>query len=859
MTTDDEDLPASALLRQALERASRRTIAQQLPPELPGLLVDEGIWSPAEALERIDSPPGSAHPAALAALAPRLPADLALAALARADASEESFALVAGLVALARRLLDLGAVNEVFEVLTRLPPQARGLVVARVADRLPDDLRASAVRLALADFTLSGSYDACIARLLFARLLPDRRDALVAEGLHALGEYPTDPFILQWMAYAGAGARAVALARDEDSPLGRMQSLAAVIPYCRGRERGRLWKAWREDLEQTLAGRSRPTDLRLPLPARANELAELAALARARPQPRGCAVALAHLAVHHHELADEALAAVRKLDGLDRVLGLASLLPALAGASRHEAAREAWSIVAELDVDRASIADLFHAWPGPVDEPPLDDRPISPTLSGLRARIVAHLPPDARRPAALALLSAALRIDDAHYRAAALAAFGAHLPDADARARVFARAESLALASTRPWIGLGHLLARVDPEVRPPLARRALASLPDKLDEETLHALPALVEALGADDAAALVARVCEEGSWSSVNDLWAIVDAALRAGAVRPLAELFLGERGQREAEYVLPQLLRHADAELRPRIAAVLLEPFDDEHLFQFPDIVVAVPWLSPAERERLVARIPTKPLGGKFGNRREPLIIALARPLAEQGALDLLRPHLASLDLTDRLIALASALPFLDPDEHKRVTRRIFGVLRRSSGYSLASALPFLDPDEHKRVTRRIFGVLRRSSGYFVWRVAPDLAADGHADGLVELVAPLGVDGLARIARHVSADRRPRLLELVARGVLDGTAQITTSAELRALGLLLRELPRDVLARLCERVLEGIGGSGRPDLLQALVVEESDDDVDPGLTRALVALAGPAGLPACIALLEDVGSVP
>jgi hypothetical protein len=825
VTIDDS---APALLRRALERATWRTVAERLPVTLPAVLVDDGVWSPAEALERVDCPPGRAHPLALAELAPRLPAALARAALARADTSGESFHAVAGLVALVRRLVDLGAANEAHDALTRLPPRARDLVVARVADRLPDDLRASALALPPAEFAHSGSGDACVARLMHARLRPDRRDALVDRALFDLGEFPVEPFVLRWMARAGAVARAVALARTE----GGRDDLAAVIPWCAaGRERAELWARWREGAEQALVDRRRRAEFHLPLPALPDELAELGALARAHPQPRERAALLAHLAVHHRAYVDEALAAARRLDVLDRVLGLASLLPALAGELRHAVAREAWALVADLDVDRESISDRFVAWPGPVDEPQDCFGPYTPTLPDLRARVVAHLAPGERRPAALALLSAALRIDDAHYGAAALSALGAHLPDADARARVFARAESLALASNRPWIGLAHLLARVDPEARPQLARRALASLPDELDDETLHALPALLAALPAADAAALVVRVVEEGQWSVVNDLRAIVDAALRAGAVAPLAELFLGDAGRREADYVLPRLLRHADAELRPRIAAAVLEPFEEGSLYDFPDIVAAVPWLSPAERERLVARIPAKKLMTKTGTKREPLIVALARPLAEQGALELVRPLLASVGRTRRLVALASALPFLDPAERDKVIRQICGDVRRGDDY-------------------------------LAWLAAPDLAAAGHADLLVEQLASRGVHALARIAGHVSPDQRPRLLELMTRAAVERPESIT-GADLRALGPVLRELPRDVLARACERVLAGIADSGRPDLLQALVVEPRDDDdddaVDPVLTRALVELAGPTGLPACIALLDDLASAP
>ncbi|WAS95068.1 hypothetical protein [Nannocystis punicea] len=834
MTNDGSAQPPTTLLRRALERAGREAISRQLPAELPPLLIDEGIWSPAEALEAIDFD----DPRSVAALAPRLSREQALTALARAetilagDHFRGSFGRVVGVVALLGRLLDLDATQEVFDALTRLPQNARGLVVARVAERLPADLRADAVSRGLADFDLSGDEDACIARLLFARLVPERRKALINDALFALGEFPVEPLHLQWVARSGAVARAIELVDAEDGPSERAQALAAVIPWCRGAQRAEAWATWREETAERLAaGRSIP---HLPLPADPDERPELATLARGLATPYRRAVALTHLAAHHHEFLDEALAAVRQLGDdlvVDRLLGLASLLPALAGAGRHDAAREAWTILAAPDIDRESISDCFDAWPPPVDEPQLDSSPGSPTPARLRARIAVHLAPDERRSAALGLLAAALRIDDTHYRAAAIAALGAHLPDPDARARVLARAESLALASSRPSIALGYLLEHVDPERRPQLARRALALLPDEIDGELMHDLPPLLAALPPDDAGALVARAVA-GPWSFVNHVRAIVAAALQAGAVRPLAELFLGDsdEGRRAAEYVLPLLLQYADAELHPRISAVLLEDFEDSHMFDFPDILEAVPWLSPAEQKWLVERIPRKRMYTKLGNRREPVIVALARPLAEQGAFDLLRPLLQGAGRPHRLAAFAHALPFLAAEERERVTRQLFGDLRRGT--------------------------------YGGWRCVPALAAAGLGDALLDVLPPTDIDDLARIAPQLSPEGQSRLLERISRRVADDPGFCLHSHSLRPLGPLLRELPRDVLAHLCERALADAGRSGRPDLLRALAVEQPYDrdyeDVEPGLTRALVELAGP-DLPACIALLDDLDRAP
>jgi hypothetical protein len=283
---------------------------------------------------------------------------------------------------------------------------------------------------------------------------------------------------------------------------------------------------------------------------------------------------------------------------------------------------------------------------------------------------------------------------------------------------------------------------------------------------------------------------------------------------------------------KYVLPQLLRHADAELRPRIAEALLAPFEGVGPRSLPDLDIAraVPWLSPAERERLVARTPLKPTMVKHGTQREALIVVLARPLAEQGALGLLRPLIANAGRAYRLAALASVLSFLDEAEREKVTRQVFGDLRRQ--------------DE-----------------VLVSFVAPHLAAAGHASALLDLLVPFGPLALASLGPHLPADQRPRFLDLLANSLVERPLAASTSVGLRELAPWFGELPRDVLARLFEGALARAGAHGRPHLFHAFIsgelgyTEDIDEGGDTGLTLALVHLAGPAGLAACIAQLEDV----
>lgn len=813
---------AALLLRRALAQASLRTTSLNTPEELPGLLVAEGLWSAAEALEAIEGGHTFQHMGALVGLAPFLTEEEALGVLESAECDGDSFDWVRGLVAVARRLISLGAADQALEALSNLEPGPRGLAIARVIDELPAESRASAQRVALEDFELEGDQGG-LACLMLARAVPKPRDPLVERGRHALwiGEESGSPHVLEWMMRMGYRERAVAFAREE-SGHARVDALAAVVPYCEGDERKALWGEWRAALEKMFADGWRLVRLSLPLPARDDELAELRALVDAQTAPLARAALLVRLAVHHPALADEALAAVRELAGLERALGLMSLLPALPEASRPALAREALPLL--VSPEGRGLYELYERWPKPTEGPPLVRSPHTPTITGLRARAIAALAPDERRAGAQALLAAVLDIGDAHHRAGALGALAARLADPSARAAALRRAEAIAAASERPWIGFIHLIRRVEPEQREALVRRALAALPERIDEETAHALPPLLESLAPEEAGSLVARVFSQRSSGIVNYKQMIVAAALRAGAVRPIAELLLGEAGRDWARHLLPQVLRYAEGELRQRVVDALLEPFVDlwEHHFPDVDLVEAVPWFTPAERVWLTDRLPRQKVGSKFGNYREPLIVALARPLAEQGELDRLRPLLKSTDARDHLRGLASALPFLAEEARERVVRRLLADFRRQqSGLS--------------------YGAL------------PHLAAAGYAAALLDACETVSAPGLASLAPHLPASLRPRLLELVTRAIRDGRGA-DTSAGLRELAPLLPELPREDLASMCERALEDAGERGRAHLFQRFITEDLEDEPETGLTLALVELAG-ASLPECIAELEGV----
>lgn len=827
------------LLRDALEQASLRSGSLNLPEELPALLVAEGIWSPQQALDRIEGAREIVHAGALERLAPFLSAPEALAALKSAECTVADFSFVRGVAALARRLIDLGAADRALAALSRLGAGPRGLAIARVIHRLPKESQKKALGTALKGFDVDHC-DGCLTYLLLARATPNRRDELITRGVDVLWspESP-DPHVLVWLAIVdsrGARARAVAFARARERPSEKTQALAAVLPYCKGDERRALWSEWRAALEQALAAGHDLVSLGLPLPARDDELAELRAIFASlatRTSPRERAVALARIAVHHPALVDEALVAVRQLAGLERGLGLLSLLPALPESTRPAVAREALPLLVcpggeppdGGSPEGRMISEFYENWrdwPRHSEEPPLDDSEPTPQLTNLRARAIAALAPGERRSEALLLLAEVLKIYDAHHRAGALAALGSRIADPTARAAALEHAESVALASTRPWIGLLHLLRRVEAAARPGLARRALAALPERIDADTAHHLAPLLEALPPDEAAALFTRVVKQHCTGSVNDMEALCAAALRAGAVRPLAELLLAKDDHSWDEKLLPQLLRYADAELRPRIVASLLSYF--EPLYQLPDILEAIPWLTPAECLWIAERMLEQDTrGGKLSFRLEPLLLALARPLVEQGAIERLRQLLADIKQQDRLTIFASVLP------------------------SLAAK-------EREAIVRQILADIRGGDRLLAYKASPHLAAAGHAAELLDVLPQSDATNLVRIAPHVPAELRPRLLELLAQAVVGRRSGVGSSAGIHGLAPLLPELPRKVVAHLCKRVLADEARQGRAALFRAFIRHDVEDVPQTGLLLGLAELAGD-DLPACLAEIEAI----
>lgn len=796
---------AVAALRRGLSRAIESSQVHAMPDALPGLLVARGAWTVDEALCSVDHVERGPSSGALLGLAPWLSAEQAIAALGRVRRLWDDWFNVEGALAVARRAVQLGAAEQAVAVVERFAADGRGLVLARLMRDLPERMHAAVLERAAGDLRGREGDRVCIAYMALAEAVPSRRDELVERGMQALfdGDDSAYPYVLEWLAYAGARPRAVAYARMERGlAYPRAQALAAVIPWCREAERAALWREWRSVLDEACADRYGLSSLRLPLPASDEELEELLALVRGRPGVRERAVALAHVAVHHDEVIDEALAAIRGLEGVDRALGLSAVLPVCDEACGEDVAREVLGLL-EDPGDLSELHNTAQAWPVVDGEPARSFHVHTPRLGDLRARATARLPADEGTEAALLLADESRAQDDKVVRASAIAAFASGL-EGEERAAALVRATELAWASARPFVGLSQVLRRSPVETRRGLAEAALAVM-GALDEAVVSALPPVIAALPAEVAGELVVRVLEEVRSGGVHMHAAVVAAGLRAGAVDVVAPAVLDGDMTR---YHVHLLLPYADAELRPRVVEALIGSEDDGEELELDlaaDLVACVKFLNGDELGRLVSRLPPPEVRyTKRGGDRDPLIAACVRPLAERGRLEELRPALATLNRELRLPALATALDLLPADERATVVRQLLGDMRRGA---------YVPPE-----------------------VKVSLAAGGHAEALLDL--ELGVSDLVAIAPHVSGASRDRLRARV----LEVGARVTDLEASLELVEGFDRVPDGALVRALTAAIDDAAASGCKGLLEALAGSEADHGArETGVTRALLRLAG------------------
>ncbi len=317
-STGDRPLPHLDLeIRCALIEASIHSLAANLPPELPGLLLQNDLWTPAQALAHVRQMPDSKQQAqALAALAPILvqkaPQWLEE-ALAAARSIKWEYARARALAALAPHLPD--ELRE--EVLREALAAARSIereynraeALAALAPHLPQEVREKVLGEALAA----------------ARSIRDEDDR--AEALAALAPHLPDELREEVLREALAAARSI---RDEDD---RARALAGLAPHLPQELLGEALAAARS-IEWEYARAEALAALAPHLPQ--DLLGEALAAAQAIGDEHWRAGALAGLAPHlPQELLEEALAAARSIGNeYDRARALAALAPHLAALPR---------------------------------------------------------------------------------------------------------------------------------------------------------------------------------------------------------------------------------------------------------------------------------------------------------------------------------------------------------------------------------------------------------------------------------------------------------------------------------------------------------------------------------------------
>ncbi len=224
-------LPALGLeIRCALIEASIHSLAANLPPELPALLVQHGHWTPRQALTYLRQMPDEGQRAeALEALAPRLPPDLLPEALAAAREIQNEFDRARALTALAERLPEvlpaaLAAAREIQNEFDR----ARALTA--LAERLPEVLPAA---LAAAREIRDEGPRAFALAALAPHLPPDLLPAALAAAREIQSEYARARALTALATHLPPDLlpEALAAAREIQSEYARALALTALAPH----------------------------------------------------------------------------------------------------------------------------------------------------------------------------------------------------------------------------------------------------------------------------------------------------------------------------------------------------------------------------------------------------------------------------------------------------------------------------------------------------------------------------------------------------------------------------------------------------------------------------------------------------
>ncbi|MFC1465135.1 MAG: hypothetical protein ACFLMY_09825 [Candidatus Brachytrichaceae bacterium NZ_4S206] len=370
-------------VRCALIEASIRSLAANLPPELPALLVRHGHWTPRQALVHVRQMPDEwRRAAALTQMLPHLPEELLAEALA-----------------VAREITD---------------EEWRAVALGALAARLSEPLRSEALSEALAA----------------ARKIKDERRR--AKALGALAPHLSEPLL----------SEALAAAREIKDEEWRAKALGALAPHLSEPLLSEALAAAREVED----GWQRAKAL-VALAARLGEplLSEALAAAWEIEDEQWRAKALGALAAHLSELLrsealSEALAAVREIKNeRRRVEALGALAAHLSEPLQSEVLSEALAAAREIR-DVSGRAEALSALAAHLSEP-LQSEVLSEALATAReiederrraealGALAAHLGEPLRSEASSAALAAARDIEDADDRAPVLTTSAKRLAD----------------------------------------------------------------------------------------------------------------------------------------------------------------------------------------------------------------------------------------------------------------------------------------------------------------------------------------------------------------------------------------------------------------------------------------------
>jgi archaellum biogenesis ATPase FlaH len=455
-------------IRCALIEASLHSLAGNIPPALLAALVEKGIWTPAQGLAYARQVPDPWQRAeALEKLAPHLPLDLLEQALATVGKIQWEFARAQALVALVRRLAELGYSQEALATAKEIQGECyRAKALAAIAPHLPPEQRFQVLTEALA----------------IVREIPQANGR--AEALFDL--VPHLPLELLPMTLAAA--------KEIRDVYARACALAALVPYLLPQQQHQVLV---EALATTGAIQDeyqRAEVLAVIVPYLPPDLLTLtlAAVREMEWEPARIKV-LTALAPHlPPDLLTKALVAAREIWDEDiRTQALAALAP-------HLPLEQQFWVLAEALVTNSEIQDAYHrteALAALIPLLPIDLLPQALTAAreiqdaNERAwaltTLALYLPPEQQPQVLTEALASIREIEDDTVRARALATLAPLLPP-DLLPKALTATRGIRDANERAW-ALAILAPYLPPEQQPQVLTEALASARE-IEDDTARA-----------------------------------------------------------------------------------------------------------------------------------------------------------------------------------------------------------------------------------------------------------------------------------------------------------------------------------------------------------------------------------